>query len=100
MVAPAVDIPKNELAAFCRQHQVTKLSLFGSVLRGDFSAASDVDVLVEFEPGAVPGLRLIDMQDQLSGIFGGRQVDLVTEKFLNRRIRAAVVRSALVVYEK
>jgi predicted nucleotidyltransferase len=49
-------IPESELAAFCRRHGVRRLSLFGSVLRSDFAPESDVDVLVEFEPGQTPGL--------------------------------------------
>src|SRR3989304_4276988 len=56
MVAPAIDIPKQALADFCRRHGIRKLSLFGSVLRDDFRPDSDVDVLVEFEPGTRVGL--------------------------------------------
>ena len=100
MVAPAIAIPAEEIARFCKVHHIRKLSLFGSVLRPDFRAASDVDVLVQFMPGSVPGLKLIDMQDELSELLGGRRVDMVTEKFLNRRIRDAVLRSAVVVYEE
>lgn len=91
-------IPKTQLADFCRRNHIRSLSLFGSVLRDDFGPQSDIDVLVEFEPGHVPGLRLIRLQDELSGLFGGRRVDLVTPKFLNRRIRDEVLRSAEVQY--
>ena len=91
-------IPKTQLAEFCRRNHIRSLSLFGSVLRDDFGPQSDIDVLVEFEPGHVPGLRLIRLQDELSGLFGGRRVDLVTPKFLNRRIRDEVLRSAEVQY--
>jgi predicted nucleotidyltransferase len=56
------------------------------VLNSDFNEDSDIDILVEFEPGHTPGLLLIRMQDELSTLFGGRKVDLVTRKFLNRRI--------------
>jgi len=91
-------IPRTELAEFCRRNHIRKLSLFGSVLRDDFGPQSDVDVLVEFEPGYVPGLRLIRLQDELSRLFGGWRVDLVTPKFLNRRIRDEVLRSAEVQY--
>ena len=52
-----VNLPRDAIARFCRQHHIRKLALFGSVLRDDFGADSDVDVLVEFEPGRVPGLR-------------------------------------------
>jgi predicted nucleotidyltransferase len=91
-------IPKTQLAEVCRRNHIRSLSLFGSVLRDDFGHQSDIDVLVEFEPGHVPGLRLIRLQDELSSLFGGRRVDLVTPKFLNRRIRDEVLRSAEVQY--
>lgn len=91
-------IPRERLADFCRRNHIRKLSLFGSVLSDDFRADGDIDVLVEFEPGHVPGLRFIRLQDELSTLFGGRPVDLVTPKFLNRRIRDEVLRSAQVQY--
>jgi predicted nucleotidyltransferase len=89
---------RDEIAEFCRRNHIRRLSLFGSVLRPDFRPDSDIDVLVEFEPGHVPGLRFIRMQEELSRIFGGRQVDLVTPKFLNHRIRDQVLRTAEVQY--
>ena len=79
---PEFDIPEEKIADFCRRHHIQKLSLFGSVLSDDFNPDSDVDVLVEFEPGHVPGLGLIRIQDELSALLGGRQVDLVTPKFI------------------
>ncbi len=93
-----IEIPKDKIADFCRHHHIRKLSVFGSALRGDFKPDSDVDVLVEFEPGHVPGLALIRMQDELSALFGNREVDLVTPKFLNRRIRDRIVAEAVVQY--
>jgi len=91
-------VPKDQLVEFCRRNHIRKLALFGSVLREDFRPDSDIDVLVEFEPGHVPGLRFIRLQDELSSLFGGRPVDLVTPKFLNRRIRDEVLRTAEVQY--
>ncbi len=91
-------VPKGQIAEFCRRNHIRRLSLFGSILRDDFGPGSDIDVLVEFEPGHVPGFRFIRLQDELSGLFGGRRVDLVTPKFLNRRIRDEVLRSAEVQY--
>lgn len=91
-------VQRERLAEFCRRNHIRRLALFGSVLRADFNPESDIDVLVEFEPGHVPGLRFIRMQDELSEIFGGRRVDLVTPKFLNHRIRDEVLRSAEVQY--
>ena len=94
-----IDIPKEKITEFCRTHHIRKLALFGSVLREDFRTDSDVDVLVEFDPDHVPGfLRLYDMEQQLSSLLGGAHIDLVTEKFLNRRIRERVLAEAEVQY--
>jgi len=89
----------ERLGEFCRGHHIRRLALFGSVLRDDFDADSDVDVLVEFEAGHVPGLlRLARIQRELSGLFGGRKVDLRTAEDLSRYFREDVVASAEVVY--
>ena len=94
-----MEISKEKIAEFCRRNHIRRLSLFGSVVRGDFRPESDVDVLVEFQPGHVPGfLRLSGMEDELSALFEGRPVDLVTEKFLNRRIRLKVLQEAKTQY--
>ena len=94
-----IGIPRETIAGFCRHHHIRKLSLFGSVLRTDFRPDSDVDVLVEFEPGHVPGMiRFVQMEKELSLLLGGQRVDLVTAKFLNRRIRDRVLADAEVQY--
>jgi predicted nucleotidyltransferase len=93
-----IQIPQDKLEEFCQRNYIRSLSLFGSAVKGDFGPESDVDVLVEFEPGHVPGLALIRMQDELRTLFGGREVDLVTPKFLNRRIKNQVLREAKVQY--
>jgi predicted nucleotidyltransferase len=94
-----IDIPQKAIAGFCLRHHIRKLSLFGSVLRDDFRSDSDVDVLVEFEPGHVPGMiRFVQMEKELSSLMGGQRVDLVTAKFLNRRIRDRVLADAEVQY--
>ncbi len=68
-----IEIPRQALADFCRQHHIRRLALFGSALHGDFRFESDVDLLVEFEPGHIPGLlRLARMERELSSLFGGR----------------------------
>lgn len=95
-----VHIPQQQLAELCRQYHIRKLAFFGSVLRDDFTASSDVDVLVEFEEGHIPGLGFIDVQDDLSKLLGGREVDLVTPKFLNHRIKDRVLGEATVAYGK
>jgi len=94
-VATRIPIDRGALADFCWRHDVRKLSLFGSVLRQDFRPDSDVDVLVEFEPDHVPCfIALNGLEEELSVLLGGRRVDLVTERFLNRRIRERVLASA------
>ena len=92
-------LPTAEIAAFCRRHGIRKLALFGSVLRSDFRPDSDVDVLVEFEPGMRIGWEFIDLQDELSVLFG-RDVDLHTPNSLSRHFRDRVLQQAQVVYER
>ena len=93
-MAARIAVDRLKIAEFCRRNHVRRLRLFGSVLREDFGPDSDVDVLVEFEPGHVVGLKIIEMERQLSALFGGRKVDIVSEKYLNRRIRDAVLAEA------
>jgi hypothetical protein len=90
-------LDRDKIAAFCRRHRIRRLALFGSVLRDDFSSTSDVDVLVEFEPGARTGLAFFDMQDELTEIIG-RDVDLSTPGFLNLRIRDRVLQEVQDIY--
>ncbi|HVP21667.1 MAG TPA: nucleotidyltransferase family protein [Anaerolineaceae bacterium] len=98
MLRPRIRVPRKKLEEFCRRNHILKLSFFGSVLHDSFSPESDIDVLVEFDPEHVPGFALIRMQDELSTILGGRKIDLVTPKFLNRRIRPQVEAEAAVQY--
>ena len=92
-------LPRDEVAAFCRRHHIRKLSIFGSVLRKDFGPNSDVDVLVEFEPGHVPGFfGLFDMEQELSALLGGRKVDLRTPEDLSEYFRSEVLARAEVQY--
>jgi len=94
-----IPISDAEIELFCRRNSIRRLSLFGSVLRGDFRADSDVDVLVEFEPEGVPGLlALARMERELSAMLGGRKVDLRTPEDLSRFFREEVVAGAEVRY--
>jgi predicted nucleotidyltransferase len=94
-----IELSKNEIASFCKRHHIRKLSFFGSILRDDFGPESDVDVLVEFDPGHVPSFfRLFDMEDELSEIFGGRKVDMRTPEDLSRYFRQRVLDTAVVKY--
>jgi hypothetical protein len=97
IVKTPIQLPKEQIAEFCKRNHIRRLALFGSVLRDDFRPDSDVDVLVEFEPGHVPGFGFITMQQELSGILG-RKVDLSTPKFLSRYFRDQVLAEAEVVY--
>lgn len=89
----------EEIKQFCQRHSIQKLSLFGSVLRDDFTRESDVDVLVEFEPGKTPGFSIVTMEDELSKIIN-RQVDLRTLADLSRYFRSQVSIKAMVIYEQ
>lgn len=89
MVAPTlpIHVPEDHIAAFCRRWRVREFSLFGSVLRPDFSVHSDVDVLLVFEEGASPGLEeWLDMRDELVSMFG-REVDVVEKQRLKNPFR-------------
>jgi predicted nucleotidyltransferase len=94
----AIPIPADQIAEFCRRHHIKKLALFGSVLRDDFSPDSDVDVLVEFEPGHTPGYGFIGIQEELSEFFEGHPVDLGTPDSLHPLIKKRVLRDAHVIY--
>jgi uncharacterized protein len=94
-------IPRRtvQIRDFCLRHHIRSLALFGSVLRDDFGPASDVDLLVEFEPRHVPGLlRLAAMERELSAMLGGRRVDMRTPRDLSRYFRDDVIAHAVVQY--
>ncbi len=88
-----LDLPLEALAEFCRRNHVRQLSVFGSALRDDFTPDSDVDFLVEFEPGKTPGLDFFGMENELSELIG-RKADLNTPGFLSRHFRDRVVEEA------
>lgn len=96
---PQVSVSKDALAAFCRQHGIKRLALFGSALREDFGPESDIDVLVEFQPDRIPGLfGVAGMELALSELFSGRRVDLRTPEDLSRHFRQEVLDKAEVQY--
>ncbi|EGJ32684.1 MULTISPECIES: nucleotidyltransferase [Moorena] len=95
-----IKIPKEEIEQFCQRHHIRKLSLFGSVLRDDFTPESDLDFLVEFEPGKTPGLfTLASMEIELSELVEGRKIDLRTPKELSIYFRDRVMAEAMVQYD-
>ena len=94
-----VDVPRERIADLCQKWRIRELSLFGSVLRGDFGPDSDVDVLVEFEAGASWSLfDLVDMADELTAVFG-REVDVVEKACLKNPFRRhSILTTPEVVY--
>ncbi len=99
MPGNAIDFSREQLAAACRRRHIRRLSLFGSFLRDDFTPDSDVDVLVEFEPGHTPGWEIVDIGEELSEVFGGRYVDIVDPDCLFPVLRERVLSSAVLQYE-
>ncbi len=93
-----LEVNRDQIASFCRRHHICRLAFFGSVLRDDFRPDSDVDVLVEFEPGFRLGLfDLIRMQQEFSQ-FLGREADFRTPEDLGRYMRARILAEAEVQY--
>ncbi len=96
---PHLEIAEEHLERFCRKRHIRRLSLFGSTLSGTARPDSDIDLLVEFEPGHEPGLLgLASMEAELTAMLGGKKVDLRTPQDLSRYFRDEVVRSAEVQY--
>lgn len=92
-----IEISRERIATFCLANGIRRLALFGSILRNDFRPESDVDVLVEFQPGVRVGLAFIRMQDELSSVLG-RKVDLHTPGSLSKYFRAEVLDEAEAIY--
>lgn len=97
---PQVFIDRAALAALCRRRRIRRLSLFGSTLKGSARSDSDVDLLVEFEPEAKPGLLgMAALELELSPLLGGRKADVRTSQDLSRYFREEVERTAEIQYE-
>jgi predicted nucleotidyltransferase len=93
-----VDIPRNQIAAFCRRHQICRMAVFGSAVSGGFGPHSDIDVLVEFEPEAEIGFVALNrMRRELEALLG-RPVDLMPREGLKPVIREAVLSRAQEIY--
>jgi predicted nucleotidyltransferase len=96
-----IRVPRKKLAEFCRRNHIRKLAFFGSVLRDDFGPESDIDMLVEFEPGKAPGFAFVNMAEELEKTLG-RDVDLMTfrgvETSRNPIRRKAILESARVYF--
>ena len=95
-----VEVDEKRIRGFCQQHGICRLAFFGSVLREDFTAESDIDVLVEFEAGRTPSFfELFDMEEELSQLMQGRKVDLRTPEDLSPYFREEVLRTARLLYD-
>jgi len=97
---PLIDNNRKAIANVCRRHGVRRLEAFGSILRGDFSAESDVDILVEFEPAAAASFQnFLDLKESLEALLG-RSVDLVElHAVRNRRLRHYIEKSRSPIYD-
>jgi predicted nucleotidyltransferase len=88
-----------QIEQFCQKHHIRRLAFFGSVVRNDFKPDSDVDILVEFDPGHVPGFDFFLMELELSRLLN-RKVDLQTENFISPEIRRYALSEAITAYEQ
>ncbi len=99
-IRPGLSVDEHRLTAYCSRHGIRRLALFGSVLGDRFRPGSDIDLLVEFEPGQLPGLMtLAAMELELSELFAGREVELRTYEDLSRYFRDEVRTSARPLYD-
>ena len=89
----------HKIEQFCQKHHIRKLAFFGSVVRDDFGPQSDIDVLVEFEPGYTPGFDFFLIEAELSNLLE-RKVDLQTANFLSSEIRLSALAEAVTAYEQ
>jgi uncharacterized protein len=94
-----IDLNRERIEAFCRKWKIREFTLFGSVLRNDFRPDSDVDVMIVFESGVRPQIDdWLDMEDELTAIFG-RRVDLVEKsRVINPFIQHQILRNHQVLY--
>ena len=92
-----LEVPTEPIADICRRYHVSELSVFGSYARGTARPDSDIDILVEFEPGVAWGWEYFALERELAETLG-RPVDMATKKWLKPHVRAEVLRDARVVY--
>lgn len=96
-----LSVSQTALAAFCQEHGIRRLAIFGSALRDNFGADSDINLLVEFEPDRIPGLLgVAGMEIELSDLFAGRKVDLRAAEALSPYFRQDVLDRAEVQYAR
>ena len=96
-LASGIEIPMATIADICRRYRIRELAIFGSAARGDMRPDSDVDIMIELEPGTHPGLGWWDLEDELEAVFG-RKIDALQKKLLKPRVRVEAERDAVVLY--
>jgi uncharacterized protein len=100
MTYHGIEVDPHRVALFCKEHKIVRLALFGSILRDDFGAESDVDVLVEFADDAAVGFfSIVEMERELTDMFG-RRAEIHTYRGLHPLYRDDVIRSSTVHYEQ
>lgn len=88
----ALTVPRSALHALARRRHIRHIAVFGSAARGERRADSDIDLLVEFEPGRSPSLgTMVELQDELSALFGGHAVEVATPSILNNPYRRRAI---------
>ena len=92
-----IEIPTAPIEAICRRFHIRELAVFGSAVRGDFHADSDIDIMIEFEAGSHPGLGWFDLEEELETVFC-RKVDLGQKALLRPRVFREAEREAVVLY--
>ena len=98
---PSLNLDDATIARFCESHHIRRLALFGSQLKGTARLDSDIDLLVEFDAGRVPGLiGVAAMEIELSDLLGGKRIDMRTPEDLSHYFRAEIVRTAEVQYAR
>jgi len=97
-IAVGIELPEAEIIEICRRHGVSELSLFGSAARGEMRPDSDIDFLVDFLPGARPGLLGVSAMTRELSVLLGRRVDLAIKRALKPLIRPGVLAEARLIY--
>jgi predicted nucleotidyltransferase len=99
MISDKLHFSRQQIASFCQKHHIRSLAFFGSFVRTDFTSDSDIDILVEFEPGHIPGYDFFLLEEELSRLLG-KKVDLQTPAFLSPGVRQSALSDAVKVYEQ
>jgi len=91
-------IDQDQVADLCRRFHIRELAVFGSAVAGPFTDGSDVDLLYEFEAGHTAGFQILKIEEEFSRLLGGRRIDLMPKKYLNRHVRDRILSTARTLY--